>query len=731
VNLFRSLNLWKRFTVLIALFSISFAVSGFWSFKTLNEFRVTGDAYQEIVRGKDTAAYIQERSHRIVESYLLCLRLSGATNKAEQDALLNRLRALLDTDSAQRRTTQGETSQSSPIDPIMDQADALMSGFRQAAAGDFIPALRDGDRQRTADALHRLTQLHDASGATFRTLAQVADSHSNGNESIIKDRIRWATLLLFAILVLSLGIGLKIAQMIRDSITAPLSEVAEVAKRIATGDFDARVDDSGRHEFAELGTAMNKMAVALEKSRAMLASNAAELEHHAMHDRLTGLPNRTLLEDRLRQSMLHARRYQRQLMVLFIDLDNFKDVNDSMGHHMGDELLKCVAERMVACVRTSDTVVRLGGDEFVILLLDQTEKPEASIKILQKIRDAVAMPMQIGAHQLRVTCSIGLASYPRDGADVGALLRNADAAMYAAKEMGRNNFQFYTAEINAKVHERLRLAEQLRNALTHSEFFLEYQPQVDAQSERILGVEALVRWRHPELGMVPPGRFIPLAEDTGLIVEIGDWVLKAACLQNKAWQDAGLPPLVMSVNVSARQFRDAEWIRKVERALSDSGLKPEYLELEVTESLIMHDVSQAIVTMGKLQAMGVRLAIDDFGTGYSSLSALKSFPVARLKIDRSFVCNIPVDKNDEAIASAVIALGHRLNLRVIAEGVETQEQLLFLRKNLCDEVQGFYFSRPLSAEGVELFIVDGQRADKESARQASQMAAGTAAPVAR
>jgi diguanylate cyclase (GGDEF)-like protein/PAS domain S-box-containing protein len=424
----------------------------------------------------------------------------------------------------------------------------------------------------------------------------------------------------------------------------------------------------------------------------------------ANHDALTGLPNRALLNDRLMQAILYAQRYDRWVTVVFIDLDNFKFVNDSLGHNAGDELLKIVARRMVDCVRGTDTVVRLGGDEFVILLFDQPKSADVAAATLQKIRAAIADPIRVDGHDLQVTCSIGLANYPNDGTDADALLANADAAMYRAKEIGRDNFQFYTPELNTKAHEKFTLQTELRNALLRSEFVLLYQPQVDLRSGRVFAVEALIRWRHPTLGMIPPVKFIPIAEDTGLIVPIGDWVLHEACRQNKAWQDAGLPPMTVCVNVSARQFKERSLIGRVVSALRDSGLEAQYLELELTESLIMQDVEQAVATMRELQTLGVQLSIDDFGTGYSSLAALKTFPVARLKIDKSFINDLPNDENDKAVASAVISLGQKLNLRVIAEGVETDDQVAFLRQNNCDEMQGYHFSKPVPAPDIERML---------------------------
>ena len=437
-------------------------------------------------------------------------------------------------------------------------------------------------------------------------------------------------------------------------------------------------------------------AIAIERKRA-----EDQIIFLAHHDTLTGLPNRSLLKDRLTQAMLQTQRHNPWVSVVFVDLDNFKTVNDSLGHTAGDALLKIVANRMVDCVKATDTVMRLGGDEFVILLVDQPDSADAISATLNRIRAAIAEPVPFEGQVFHVTCSMGVATFPNDGSDAETLLMNADAAMYKAKEAGRDGFQFYMAEMNTKVHERLALQEAMRHGIAQSEFYLLYQPQVDLQTGRIFAVEALVRWKHPTKGVISPVHFIPLAEETGLIVPLGDWVLNEACRQNKAWQDAGLSPVNVSVNVSSRQFHEKNWICRVTRALRESGMEARYLELELTESLLMRNVDQAIATMKELQALGVHFAIDDFGTGYSSLSALKNLPVARLKIDQSFIRNLARDENDRGIAAAVISLGQRLNMRVIAEGVETDEQFAFLHDNHCDEIQGYHFSRPIKSKAIE------------------------------
>jgi len=421
----------------------------------------------------------------------------------------------------------------------------------------------------------------------------------------------------------------------------------------------------------------------------------------AHHDALTGLPNRLLFDAQVASALQQAKGSGQWVALAFLDLDNFKLINDSLGHHAGDEMLRIVADRMRACVRKSDMIVRVGGDEFIIMLTGLPTERDLVLSRFEKIRNAIAAPMTLSGRSLQVTCSMGVVCYPDHGVTAIDLLANADSAMYRAKEIGRNNLQLFNIEMAAKAHEKLLRQEELRDAIARQEFVLHYQPQVNLCTGRVFAAESLVRWQHPERGLVSPVEFIPLAEETGLIVAIGDWVLNAACRQNKAWQDAGLPPILISVNVSARQFSERNWVCRVAAALRDSGLEARYLELELTESLIMQDVPAAVATMHELEALGVQLAIDDFGTGYSSLSALKSFPVSRLKIDRSFVQDIPGDEDDMAITGAIISLAQKLHMRVIAEGVETQAQVDFLRAAGCNEIQGYFFSKPLPAGAFE------------------------------
>jgi len=421
------------------------------------------------------------------------------------------------------------------------------------------------------------------------------------------------------------------------------------------------------------------------------------VRHLAHHDFLTDLPNRVLLNDRITQAISLAERNRTQVAVMFLDLDRFKTVNDSLGHTVGDKLLQEVARRLRASMRASDTVSRQGGDEFVILIPDMADAADVA-RAAQKVLDAVAYPYSIDGHELVTTPSIGISVYPNDGRDVETLLKNADAAMYHAKESGRNNYQFFTQDMNTRALERLSLERSLRRAIDREELRLHYQPQYDVRTRQIVGVEALIRWEHPDLGLIPPGRFMRFAEDTGLILPMGEWVLREACRQNRAWQAQGLPPVRVAVNISALQFRNAGFSHTVQTALKEAGLESRWLVLEVTESVIMQDVERVTDALEQLKSLGLELAIDDFGTGYSSLSYLKRFPIDRLKIDQSFVRDITSDDDDAAITSAIIGLTRNLGLRTIAEGVETREQLQFLQEHGCDEAQGFLFSRPLPPE---------------------------------
>ncbi len=428
----------------------------------------------------------------------------------------------------------------------------------------------------------------------------------------------------------------------------------------------------------------------------------------AYYDSLTNLPNRLLFLDRLHLALSHAERHRRFLALLFLDLDNFKRINDTLGHRAGDMLLKEVAQRLTGSMRSSDvisrqspdefeiTVARQGGDEFTILLTEISHVQNAA-KVAQRFLESLARPFLLDGQEVFITASVGIALYPLDGDDPDSLLKNADIAMYHAKDRGKNNYQYYQQSMNVAAIERLSLETALRKALERKEFLLYYQPQMDIGTGNIVGMEALIRWKHPDRGMIPPGEFIPLAEETGMIVPIGEWVLNTACAQNKVWQDHGYPPLRVSVNISGQQFRQQGLINTVARSLEMSGLPPRCLILEITESIIMRPTEEIMSMFHELTAMGVRFSIDDFGTGYSSLSYLKRFPIHEIKIDRSFVKEINTSADDAAIAKAIIAMAHSLNLKVMAEGVETEQQMEILAHEGCDEMQGYLIGRPVPA----------------------------------
>ena len=422
----------------------------------------------------------------------------------------------------------------------------------------------------------------------------------------------------------------------------------------------------------------------------------AEMSHLAQYDILTNLPNRTLLQDRLTQGIATASRNDSRIAVLFLDLDGFKNINDSLSHATGDRLLQLVAKRLLAAVRTSDTVCRLGGDEFVILLSEVAHAGDAGVKA-GKILSALSPPFEMEQNTLRITGSVGVSTYPEDGRSAELLIRNADLAMYQAKEKGRSNYQFFEKRMNVRAVARQSIERDLRFALERDELVMHYQPKVDLRTGGITGVEALLRWQHPERGLVGPLQFISIAEDCGLMLPIGQWVLRESCRQAKAWQEAGLLPVEMAVNVSSVEFRNDKFLEGISTILKETGLEPRYLELELTESVLMQHAEFTVPVLQKLKGMGVRLAIDDFGTGYSSLSYLRQFPIDTLKVDQSFTHEINADTDEATIISAAINMGCHLKHRVIAEGVETAEQLAFLRAHGCDEGQGYYFGRPRPA----------------------------------
>jgi diguanylate cyclase (GGDEF)-like protein/PAS domain S-box-containing protein len=457
---------------------------------------------------------------------------------------------------------------------------------------------------------------------------------------------------------------------------------------------EAAIEDSAAPIHDRRGQVTGAVMVFHDVSSARALS--LRMSYLAQHDSLTDLPNRTLLNDRLNRAIVLAERHRQRLAVLFLDVDRFKHINDSLGHVIGDRLLQSLAQRLLTCVRNSDTVSRQGGDEFVILLSEVTHAADAAVSA-EKLLLALSEPHRIDQHDLEVTVSIGIATYPDDGTDAETLIKRADFAMYHAKDSGRNNYQFFEPKMNVRAVERQCLENELRHAMERQEFALHYQPKMNLHTGAISGIEALIRWHHPQRGLVLPAQFIPIAEECGFIVPIGRWVLRESCQQAKLWQDAGLPATRMAVNISTVELRAKDFLTGLRDILLETGLDPIHLELELTETFLMQDAASTAAVLRAINEVGVRLALDDFGTGYSSLSHLKRFPIGTLKIDQSFVRDVTTDADDASIVSAVINMGKSLHMRVVAEGVETSRQLAFLREQNCPEGQGYYFSPPVTA----------------------------------
>ena len=567
------------------------------------------------------------------------------------------------------------------------------------------------------------TILDEIQALTYEGLAAAKD---DAGKSIIS-----AQGALLTVLIGSFVVGGGMAFAIGRGITRPIRKLVAGAEEIGSGNLAHRIDVDTNDEIGELAVAFNLMAANLATttaSRDELDKEVAErrraeetIKHQAYYDELTGLPNRRLFEDQLDRALAQARRKHHRLVVMFMDLDRFKTVNDTVGHKLGDELLQSAGKRLTNLLRDGDTVARMGGDEFTILL-PEVDREEDILDVARRILHSFRQPWTLGRSEFLVTASIGVAVWPNDGQDGPALLKNADMAMYRAKDQGRDNFQLYSPVMNAEIAMRLELEKELRRALRNEEFVVYYQPQQDISTGQIVGVEALVRWQHPKRGLVLPGEFIAVAEETDLIVPLGEWVLRTACTDAKAWQEAGLPPLRMAVNFSARQFQHGSPIETFASVLADTGLDPKYLELEITERVAMSDVELAMKILRDLRDLGVRIALDDFGIGHSSLAYLKRFPIDALKIDQSFIRDLTTDPDSKAIAATIIAMAHNLNHIVIAEGVETEEQLAFLREQQCDEFQGYLLSKPVPAD--ELLEILRQRERGRSSANAAGLRSG-------
>lgn len=483
------------------------------------------------------------------------------------------------------------------------------------------------------------------------------------------------------------------------SVHRSLFKLMRAAVRITNGDLSERIYLDSKDELQAVGNAYNKMAVSLEKNLKERDAQEEKIKFLAYHDALTRLPNRVLFEDRLGQALAMAARNKELVGVMFLDLDRFKTINDTFGHSAGDQLLQTVAERLMGCLRATDTVTRMGGDEFLLIITGLKDMTQIT-GVAEKLLSALFQPLKLEMIEITVSGSLGISVYPQDGNDQETLIRNADAAMYYAKSKGRNNYQLYDILMNASTKEKLLMEEALRKALIRGEFVLHYQPRQQITTGQITAVEALIRWNHPKLGLLYPSEFISLAEEIGVIVEIGEWVLRTACLQNKMWQEMGLKPIRVSVNISGVQFQRDDYYHTVAQVVAETGLNPIWLELELTESMVMRNAPMTIAKLNQLHDFGVKISIDDFGTGFSSLSYLKLFPIDILKIDSSFIQDVSTESKDAAITKTIIGLSRRLKLNVVAEGVETYEQLSFLRSRKCNEIQGFIISKPLLVEDV-------------------------------
>ena len=500
-----------------------------------------------------------------------------------------------------------------------------------------------------------------------------------------------------------------------DSVVLMISGKSNIETAIAAmhaGAFDYIMKPFDvRHVEAAVERALKQRLLLAQKRRykdeleQLLHERTAQVDRLAYYDTLTSLPNRTLFEDRLAQAVALAQRADKKVAVLFIAPDQLKKVNDTLGHRAGDQLMQQVAGRLRGCVNDTDTVARFGGDQFV-LVLPEIESSKDVVDVIASIQKALNPSFKLDRQELFATASVGVSFFPEDGHDGSSLIKNAGAALYRAKKTGGNEYRFYTADMHVKASKRFELETSLRHAIDNEEFLLHYQPRVAISGLEIVGLEALVRWHHPKLGLVPPGDFIPLAEETGLILPIGEWVLREACRQNREWQDQGFSRMRIGVNISARQFQQQHLSETVVRILEESNLEPRFLELELTESSIMSNAEATIEVLSKLQSMGVAISVDDFGTGFSSLSYLKRLPIDSLKVDQSFVRELATDPDDAALVMAIVNLAHALRLRVVAEGVETQEQLRFLRLLRCDEIQGYLISRPLPVEGIQELLAN-------------------------
>jgi diguanylate cyclase len=518
-------------------------------------------------------------------------------------------------------------------------------------------------------------------------------------QDVLNEHLR-KNLLISVLLLLIIFLG---CYYLAGRVVRPVQHILEKVGEISEGRFGAQVEINSRDELGDLANRVNIMSRNLLSYTDELKDKQEQIQYQADHDPLTGLPNRRKFNERLNEALCTAEETDCKVALMYLDVDRFKNINDTLGHSMGDLLLQMVADRLRAGVRENDFVSRLGGDEFTVIV-DECKQDQDVTAVVQRILVGLSEPFLLNGYELFISPSIGIARFPDDGADMETLLIHADTAMYQSKEQGGNSYSFYTSSMNSTASERMDLENRLRKALERDEFRLYYQPKIDMKTHQITGLETLIRWHNPEMGIVSPARFIPLAEETGMIIPVGAWVLRTACVQAKSWQTAGFPPMRVAVNLSARQVQHLELIPTVKQVLEETGLEADWLEFEITESTLMQNTDRTLSTLRELKQMGIQISMDDFGTGYSSLNYLKRFPFDSLKIDQSFVRDIEVADKDAEIVTAIINLAHCLKLKVIAEGVETEAQQQFLQEHQCDEMQGFLFSRPLPVEELEKLL---------------------------